>query len=437
MRLNTLNVVLLVAIIATVVSIVVQKILPDKTLIAIPSNRVSFLYKDASEGSDAKIEWIDQGLSSWRCTAQGTESFLLCSFYLMLATDERHGWDLSSYSKAKITINYSGQAQRLRVVLRTFDPRFSSIEDSDSTKFHFTTLRPDDFNRESEINLREFTVSDWWIESRDLPRALVYPDLSNVVYFGLEFTEGIPAGSHDVFVEKLVFTGEWISAEKWYLSVLVFWMLVGMSLIIVRIVKLHHQTKLAQLRIKELANTNVQLSLEKDQFQALSHLDSLTGIFNRYAIDKAIEHLNNDARHSTTAFILTDIDHFKQINDTHGHDVGDQVLKQFAQVVASNIRQEDIFGRWGGEEFILICPHTSLDKAFYLAEKIRIIVSETTYEKKLAVTASFGVGLLDKNETFEHAFKRLDAALYQAKSFGRNCTIIANPELLDVQKNDT
>ena len=137
-----------------------------------------------------------------------------------------------------------------------------------------------------------------------------------------------------------------------------------------------------------------------------------------------------DPRKNSIALIIIDIDHFKRINDRRGHDVGDNILKQFTLIVSSNIRSDDIFGRWGGEEFILICPKTNIDNAFYLAEKIRKIVSDTMFEeeKPVTITASFGVGTIQQDEDFASAFKRVDAALYKAKSIGRNCTIIAETE---------
>lgn len=428
-KLNTLNLVLLLAIIASVSAIVLQKYLPKKSIVVVPNTALydTYYYLATPEGSKTRFEFIDQSKHQWRCISEELDGWLVCSFSMVLVKDVTRGWDLSSYSTLDIKLNYQGPAQKMRVVLRHVDERFTIEGDSNSTKFQFIILRQEDFNKEVSINLTEFTVAEWWIEQFDLPRHLARPDVSNVVYLGIEFIEGIPPGNHDVTLESLKFSGDLISPEHLYLGILALWILSGLTVVGVRMVRLNQESQEAKQRIDELATSNVRLQSEKSRFQTLSNLDALTGIYNRYAIDKSIAQLLADPRKNSIALIVIDIDHFKRINDRRGHDVGDNILKQFTLIVSSNIRNEDIFGRWGGEEFILICPKTSIDNAFYLAEKIRKIVSDTLFEeeKPLTITASFGVGTILPDEDFASAFRRVDAALYHAKSLGRNCTIIA------------
>jgi diguanylate cyclase (GGDEF)-like protein len=102
------------------------------------------------------------------------------------------------------------------------------------------------------------------------------------------------------------------------------------------------------------------------------------------------------------------VDYFKRINDHRGHAVGDQVLKQLAMLVMNNIRSEDIFGRRGGEEFILLCPNTRVENAGYFAEKLREIISSSHFgeDKPLTVTASFGVGIINASEKFRALAKK-------------------------------
>ncbi len=431
-KLNTLNLVLLLAIIASVGAIGLQKYLPKKTIVVVPSTQHydTFYYLAAPEGSKTRFEFIDQSKHQWRCISEELEGWLVCSFSMVLVADVTQGWDLSSYSTLDVKLNYTGPAKKMRIVLRNFDKRFSTLEDTNSSKFQFVMLRQEDFNKKISINLTEFTVAEWWIEQFDLPRHLARPDVSNVVFIGIEFVEGLPPGNHDVTLESLSFSGDLISPEHWYLSILVAWILSGLLVIGIRMVRLKQEGQQAKQRINELAVSNSRLQTEKSRFQTLSNLDALTGIYNRYAIDKSITQLLADPRKNSIALIIIDIDHFKRINDRRGHDAGDNILKQFTLIVSSNIRSDDIFGRWGGEEFILICPKTSIDNAFYLAEKIRKIISDTVFEEKkpVTITASFGVGTIQQDEDFASAFRRVDAALYKAKSIGRNCTIIAETE---------
>jgi diguanylate cyclase (GGDEF)-like protein len=117
---------------------------------------------------------------------------------------------------------------------------------------------------------------------------------------------------------------------------------------------------------------------------------------------------------------MIDIDHFKRINDTFGHLTGDAVLREFVGLVSDNIRKNDVFARWGGEEFMILAPNSELESAGLLAEKLRLIISSARFESDAAVTASFGVAQLKPGDTFDTFTMRADAALYRAKDKGRN-----------------
>lgn len=110
-------------------------------------------------------------------------------------------------------------------------------------------------------------------------------------------------------------------------------------------------------------------------------MDTLTEVYNRYSLNQKIDaEISRVKRYNGTfALMMFDIDFFKNVNDTYGHEVGDYVLKEFSKIVLSNIRDSDIFGRWGGEEFILIAPSESLEGALGLAEKVRKSVEEYSF----------------------------------------------------------
>jgi diguanylate cyclase (GGDEF)-like protein len=122
---------------------------------------------------------------------------------------------------------------------------------------------------------------------------------------------------------------------------------------------------------------------------------------------------------------MFDIDFFKHINDSFGHDVGDKVLKAVAKMVSENIRNTDIFARYGGEEFIIIAPETTKEDAKILAEKLRSLIRNLHFEEGINVTCSFGVASLEKHDTKETLLKRADEALYEAKKTGRNKVVVA------------
>ncbi len=164
---------------------------------------------------------------------------------------------------------------------------------------------------------------------------------------------------------------------------------------------------------------------DKKEIERLSVTDTLTGLNNRRRLDdlfsQEYDRFNRYKRHFS--MILLDIDHFKQVNDKYGHKIGDKVLIEMGEVLASNVRKNDLVGRWGGEEFLLICPETTIDGAIKLAEKIRQLIEKTEFTEVRKVTASFGVTVAVKGDSDENMFIRADNALYKAKSNGRNCVV--------------
>ena len=154
--------------------------------------------------------------------------------------------------------------------------------------------------------------------------------------------------------------------------------------------------------------------------------DSLTGLANRRTLDEelVLEWRRADRVGDSLAFILLDLDDFKLVNDTHGHQAGDAVLRAVGEVLLGGVRQVDLAGRYGGEEFALILPETDLPGAIKLAERLRLALETTPVElaegKTLQVTASFGVALKDELPSADELVAVADEALYAAKRAGKN-----------------
>lgn len=157
-------------------------------------------------------------------------------------------------------------------------------------------------------------------------------------------------------------------------------------------------------------------------YQVMANTDQLTGLHNRKYLDTILRHEGIKANRykSTLSLMLFDIDHFKNINDKFGHQVGDLVLKKVAKCLKDSLRQSDVLGRWGGEEFLLICINTPLSDTADLAEKLRAAVELLQFEQPLSVTVSIGVAQLQSGETTEKTIARADAMLYRSKHHGRN-----------------
>jgi diguanylate cyclase (GGDEF)-like protein len=165
------------------------------------------------------------------------------------------------------------------------------------------------------------------------------------------------------------------------------------------------------------------LQQEKEKAELLACTDALTGLANRRAFDEAMQHeMRRAERYGTPlALVIADLDYFKTINDRFGHHVGDQVIKDFSQTLRSAVRDIDLVGRWGGEEFVVLMPGTTLAEAQQAAERMRLAAaSQPTRagDTCCGYTASFGVAAL--SPTVHNLMGVADAALYRAKENGRN-----------------
>ncbi|MCX6075610.1 MAG: diguanylate cyclase [Campylobacterales bacterium] len=164
------------------------------------------------------------------------------------------------------------------------------------------------------------------------------------------------------------------------------------------------------------------------ELQKVAYTDHLTKLMNRIKIDEMLERCANSYKRYKNIYsvILLDIDHFKLVNDTYGHLVGDDVLKHVAKILSKNTRNIDLVGRWGGEEFLIITKETNIEGASALAEKIKKSVESYEFEIVKNQTISLGVAQIKENETIDELLKRADDALYEAKESGRNRVVVSN-----------
>ncbi len=169
------------------------------------------------------------------------------------------------------------------------------------------------------------------------------------------------------------------------------------------------------------------ISIKSKEFEYRASHDALTKIYNRMKLNELftkeidlVKRYNNPL-----SIVMFDIDHFKVVNDTYGHLLGDKVLVELSSHIGREIRNTDIFARWGGEEFMLILPQTSLDSAKQLAQKLcDSIANDLSFGELKQITCSFGVTLFNENDTQDTVFNRVDEALYEAKDGGRNRVVV-------------
>jgi len=175
--------------------------------------------------------------------------------------------------------------------------------------------------------------------------------------------------------------------------------------------------------IELIKDRGTELSKMNEKLEKNASTDFLTQLYNRRKFDTLILYEIEQIKrykHGDLSIILLDIDNFKEVNDVHGHDIGDSILKDLANILQISSRKSDICCRWGGEEFSLSLSHTDIEKALLVAQKIRILIENYNFEKNLKITCSFGVAQYRITDTYKSLFKRVDTALYQAKNTGKN-----------------
>jgi len=173
----------------------------------------------------------------------------------------------------------------------------------------------------------------------------------------------------------------------------------------------------------ELHEINSLLEKKNKKYEKMATTDPLTGLYNRYKFAELFvsEYDTMVKRGNNMSLFMMDIDFFKSINDTHGHNVGDKVLLQISNLLLRYLRNVDIVGRWGGEEFIALLPTATLENGVVLTNKIREAIEQFDMANHLKVTASFGITEVKVGEELIDTVNRADKALYEAKNSGRNC----------------
>lgn len=164
---------------------------------------------------------------------------------------------------------------------------------------------------------------------------------------------------------------------------------------------------------------------EKEEIRTIADHDALTHIYNRVKFNSMFTQIiEASVRHEEDfSIILFDIDHFKSVNDNYGHNVGDKVLVELVSLVKIGLRDKDVFARWGGEEFVILCKRTSIRQAEELANRLRKDIESYTFDVAKKLTCSFGVSQFQVGNSKNELFQRVDEALYEAKGGGRNQVI--------------
>lgn len=316
-------------------------------------------------------------------------------------------------------MDYKGNANYIRIFIRNKYVHASNPSQLESGKFNAVLRSAESFNAPTIIYFDEFRVSDWWIAKFNVPPSEVKPDVAQAVTVGIDLPHPAPMGKHEFTLYSINAVGVYIEKELLYFGIILFWAILLLTEIGIKFVSLR---KKSLDYSKTLSSMSEKTALYKEKAET----DKLTKVLNREGLSQIVTNLNEKGLLQQYSLMLLDLDHFKQINDEHGHMVGDRVLQDVAATINGCMRSYDILARWGGEEFIVLFHCIDEQTTITFSEKIRHAIQSATYcnGEQGFVTASLGVSKLGNPPDFELAFEKADKAVYQAKESGRNKTVV-------------
>lgn len=376
-------------------------------------------------GSIAMVRKTEQSLQL-NCQMSDKYEWPYCEIGILLSPAP-NGIDLRSFDNIRMKLSYKGPGKhRVRLFLRNYNPAYSTLKESTSWKLNEIQFIVED-GVDLSLPLHKFNVASWWLADKNIPLDHYGVDLSNVPLMIISTGGNKEAGSHQIDVEYIEFQGKTIRREDLLMGILVLWGVLAIGVLINMLYQLHQRLNLIRSEASQLVVANASLKEEKQRITDQAKLDPLTQVRNRSGIRNDIaREMANATEFSPLSMIICDIDHFKAINDTFGHGVGDEVLMKFAKTLSSHVRHGDYVVRWGGEEFVLFLPHTKPEQALQIAENLRQTIEESRWPSKTTLTASFGVAVIGP-EGFSKAMEAADMALYAAKKAGRNRVELAKP----------
>ncbi|AOY02092.1 diguanylate cyclase [Jeongeupia sp. USM3] len=361
------------------------------------------------------------------CTLRDQYEWPFCELAIWLSEKPQHGVDLSRFQHIAFKLRSAGSGNpRLRIFVRNFDPRDASADDSLSWRLNELQFDPRDDGREIQVPLRAFNVASWWLVNHKIPVERAAVEMDNVPVIMID-TAGVRENAlRSITIDYVEFRGKWVSTGEMALFIIALWVGAALAYLLRGQIGMRRTLAHSREREQELSALNATLMIENAKIGELAKHDPLTGALNRAGVRDALldEAAMSQISKQSFAALFCDIDHFKRVNDEHGHAVGDQVLQHFTALLRKRIRLRDYLVRWGGEEFVIFCPGTSLEHAGQLAESLRQSIEAADWPTGRPLTASFGVATL-ADEPLSQFLERADQALYEAKRLGRNRVVSA------------
>ncbi|ALS97588.1 GGDEF domain-containing protein [Lacimicrobium alkaliphilum] len=421
------NLALVLLLIVTFVAIVLQFFVLEKTLLLHPGNTDNpSVISDQSMGGGS-VATLTEKDGNWlmECNVIITDyNWPFCeisiSFFDQQQNQAGQGIDLSSFSTVYLKARYLNKGHdSLRFQLRNFSPDYGSVGNQNTWKYVGIEYWPENATGANEIPMESLQVATWWIVEQRLPIKYAVPEFDNVMMLELATGNNIQPGQYFIEVEYIKFTGKYFTNNQVLFFLIFLWVSSAICFLFFSLKWSRKRLNETEKKAEDLRQLNQLLNVKTKELKDKAERDPLTGALNRAGIQKIFT-----KELEVLSLIFIDIDHFKPINDNYGHATGDDILKEFSKTISKNCRFTDFLARWGGEEFLLVCPNTSLSDAYDLAKALRKIVSKKIWVNNIRLTASFGVAQRG-NETPRAFIERADKALYDAKVRGRDQVVLS------------
>jgi diguanylate cyclase (GGDEF)-like protein len=373
-----------------------------------PENHVA-IFPTSSGDIDMSLDVKDNHLVL-DCNVKTIESLNFCSFTILLSktgefVDYAKGRDLSDYHTLDMDMDFDrpDENPNLRVSFRNFNKTYVKDGDYTSLKYNSMIFEPMYNSTLNKLLLSTFSVEDWWVEQHKIPAAQAELDFSNIAYIEVLPNIISQVANYKITIKRFILIGELISEPTLLLVILALWLLVVVILV----------TQITA-NLKHIATT-----------------DALTGAMNRRGLDEWVSsHLSSFYNSPSLCMFYIDLDDFKKINDSHGHNIGDELLCNFCERINETVRRygnkklDYRFARLAGDEFAVVFFNMPMNLIKPLAEKIIDTLHQPINLSSCSLKISGSVGISSTNpetNTFDELIKNADMAMYFAKHQGKKC----------------
>lgn len=397
----------------------------NREFIVFPNPDIQFyaVSDQSNGGASEAIAYLENGLLKLKCTIRDQYEWPYCQVDFSFGSSYQGGLEGDRYEHITLNIGHKSLEpdETLRVFVRGYDDAFSQSGQYNTLMPNQIEYKPNRYPEGLTLELGRFIPATWWLSEMDLPIHQQEPTFERIPLIQVSTGSYVSRGGHELTIREIRLHGKWLQAEVLYSALLGLWVLTTLYWTLRHAWMLRANLTNERRHRLELEQLNSYLELSNRQLEDQAQHDDLTGLRNRAGLRDILYEAVQRAHQNNQPLCLMflDIDHFKPVNDTYGHAMGDEILQRFARTLKGMVRSEDTVVRWGGEEFLLLCPNTNLEQARKLAEKLRTCIENESWPHRQRLTCSFGVAANSGSDP-RALIEQADKALYRAKELGRN-----------------